>query len=83
MPSPTTVIPSAWDIAVTAATISRSRGLRLIWADEAAVDLQDVHLQPLKICERGIAGPEVIKGDAHAELGQRRQRLLDVAQTRQ
>ena len=35
--------------------------------NEAAVDFQDVRVQSLKINERGIAGPEVIKGNAHAD----------------
>ena len=32
---------------------------------ETAVDLQDVRVQPLQISERGIAGPEIVQGDAY------------------
>ena len=50
MPSPTTVMPSAWAMAITAATISRSRD-PLDLRDEAAVDLERIRVQLLQMHE--------------------------------
>ena len=48
--------------------------------DEAAVDLQDVHVQALQVGERRVPGPEVVQGEEHPELGQRRQGRSRVAE---
>ncbi len=54
-------------MAVTAATISRSRRASPDLGHEATVDLQDVDLQALQMRERRVAGSEVVEGDAHSE----------------
>src|SRR5258705_1507096 len=45
--------------------------------DEGAVDLERLHRELREIAERGIAGAEVVDGDAHAQLAQGSE-LLDV-----
>ena len=43
--------------------------------DEAAVDLERRHREPLQVAERRVAGAEVVDADVHAEIAQRAQRV--------
>ena len=47
---------------------SRPPGCCVSRGDERAVDLQRVDREPLQVCQRGVAGAEVVDRDAHAEL---------------
>jgi hypothetical protein len=43
--------------------------------DKAPVDLELVHRQSLEVCERGVAGAEVVEGDVDPEVAQSMERL--------
>ena len=82
MPSAMTSSPRLWArpmMAVTSAVLPASRLDQRI--DERLVDLEDVDGEALEVAEGGVAGPEVVDGDADAhlpELGQGQGRPLGV-----
>ena len=62
--------PRWWPISVTARTIDAAHRVAFELADEAAVDLDQVHRQVLEVTERGHAGAEIVQREAAAERAQ-------------
>ena len=69
-PSAVTTRSRPCAIATIAETMARLLRLLLDLLHELAVDLHAVDREAAQVAERGVAGAEVVDGDAHAELAQ-------------
>ncbi len=66
-------------------TKARSSSERMMSLHEGAVDLDDVDAELAQIAERGVAGAEIVDGDAAAEIldaGDEAARFVDVVDRR-